>query len=365
MLGAICGAGVCSAENPVPKIRIEPLVQGLQNPLYLTHDGTERIFIVEQVGRIRLFEDGLLQKVPYLDITSRVLSGGECGLLGLAFHPKFSENGYLYVNYTSRRGRITTIISEFRADPKSSRVDPSSERIILTFPQPYSNHNGGQLEFGPDGMLYIGTGDGGSAGDPHNNGQKTSSLLGKILRINVNTRSGYTIPPDNPFVKRSGYRAEVWALGLRNPWRFSFDRETGICYCADVGQNLWEEIDIIEKGGNYGWRFREGAHPFSRDRNPPADLIDPIKEYHHDLGLSITGGYVYRGKSIPSLVGWYIYGDYSSGRIWGLKYENSKLTADAQMLHSRTQPASFGEGVAGELYLCDHNGTVYRIEDGS
>ena len=358
----ICLITSCSlaADSPA-KIKLEPLVRGLQNPLYLTHDGTSRLFIVEQPGRIRLFQDGQLEKTPYLDIKSKVLSGGECGLLGLAFHPNFAENGFFYVNYTARRGKLVTVISEFRAEPTSNQVDPSTERELMTFDQPYPNHNGGQVLFGPDGMLYIGTGDGGAAGDPKNSGQRTDTLLGKILRIDVNTRDKYNVPPDNPFINKPGHRPEIWALGLRNPWRFSFDRETNMLYCADVGQNLWEEIHVIEKGGNYGWRFFEGTHPFRPEPDMPKDLIPPIKEYHHDLGLSVTGGYVYRGKTIPSLVGWYIYGDYSSGRIWALRYENGRVTGDVELLRSRTQPASFGEDVTGEVYLCDHNGTVYRI----
>jgi glucose/arabinose dehydrogenase len=357
----LLAASSCHAAEQAGKIKLERVVSGLREPLYLTHDGTDRIFIVEQAGRIRLFDKGVLQKEPFLDIASRVTSGGECGLLGLAFHPDFARNGYFYVNYTARRQKLTTVISEFRVDPGRLRVNPATERVILTISQPYPNHNGGQLCFGPDGMLYIGVGDGGSAADPQNHAQNPASLLGKILRIDVNTRDGYLVPADNPFVNRRGFRGEIWAWGLRNPWRFSFDRQTDICYCGDVGQNLWEEIDIIEKGGNYGWRFREGSHKFRNDPNPPPDLIDPIKEYHHDLGLSVTGGYVYRGKASPSLAGWYIYADYSSGRIWGLKYENDRVIADELLLHGRTQPASFGEDAAGEVYLCDYGGTIYRI----
>src|SRR5687768_6855675 len=365
------GAEQAPAAAGAPKIKLVPLVRGLQQPLYLTHDGTDRTFILEQVGRIRLYQGGQLQKTPYLDIAKRVVSGGECGLLGLAFHPDFASNGYFYVNYTTRggggaggggRGKLITVISEFRADPKSDRVDPSTERIILTFDQPYPNHNGGQVLFGPDGMLYIGVGDGGAAGDPLNAGQRTDTLLGKILRIDVTPRDKYAIPPDNPFVNRPGHRGEIFAIGLRNPWRFSFDRQTNVLYCADVGQDKWEEVHVIEKGGNYGWRLFEGSHQFRPEPDMPKELVPPIKEYSHDLGLSITGGYVYRGKRSPSLAGWYLYGDYSSGRIWGLRYENGTLTGDAQLLHSRTQPASFGEDVNGEIYLCDHNGVVFRVE---
>jgi len=365
-LTVVGGLFAADSSRAQPKLELVPLVRGLEQPLYLTHDGVhaQRQYLLEQPGRIRLIQGGQLLPQPYLDIEKRVTSGGECGLLGLAFHPKFSENGRFYVDYTARRPKLVTVISEFRADPESNRVDPATERVLLTIPQPYANHNGGQLCFGPDGMLYIGMGDGGSAGDPPNNAQNRKSLLGKILRIDVDGRDvngAYGIPRDNPFVNNPEFAPEIWAWGLRNPWRFSFDRETSICYCADVGQDKWEEIDIVEKGGNYGWRFREGSHKFSRDPNPPADLIDPIKEYHHDLGLSVTGGYVYRSTKFPALQGWYIYADYSSGRIWGLKYEDGRVTADELLLHSRTQPASFGEDLAGEMYLVDYGGTVYRL----
>ncbi|MGH7179585.1 MAG: PQQ-dependent sugar dehydrogenase, partial [Tepidisphaeraceae bacterium] len=235
---------------------------------------------------------------------------------------------------------------------------------IMTVGQPYANHNGGLCLFGPDGMMYIGMGDGGSAGDPQNRAQNPAELLGKMLRIDVNRRNGYAVPSDNPLVGRRGACPEIWAGGLRNPWRFCFDPVTGLLYCADVGQYLWEEIDIITRGGNYGWRIREGAHPFRPVDNPPGDLVDPIKEYGHELGISITGGYVYRGRRIPSLVGWYVYGDYSSGRIWALKYENGKVTGDVELLNTRALISSFGEDSEGELYVCDHAGSVLKIVPG-
>jgi len=344
-----------------PRVSLQPLVRGLERPLWLTHDGGQRLFVVEQPGRVRLIRDGQLQPKPYLDITDRVLDGGEQGLLCFVFHPDFANNGYCYVNYTRRRPARQTVVSRFHADPRADRVDAATERIILTIDQPYANHNGGQLLFGPDGMLYIGMGDGGAANDPQNRAQNLNELLGKILRIDVSVPSGYRVPGDNPFVGRAGARPEIWALGLRNPWRMSFDRQTGVLWAADVGQDSWEEIDIIVKGGNYGWRLFEGSHPFIIQGPVPDNLIMPIKQYSHRLGLSITGGYVYRGSRIPELVGWYVYGDYSSGRIWGLKYEDGKLLADEQLLHTRTQPASFGEDGAGELYLCDHNGAVYLL----
>jgi glucose/arabinose dehydrogenase len=365
----LCG-GVASTlgAQEIPRIKLEPFVkktERLERPLWLTHDGTDRLFVIEQPGRVRLIVNGQMRKAPYLDLTDRVLDGGEQGLLCIVFHPQFATNGYCYVNYTRQRPRRQTVISEFHVDPASEHVDTSTERIITTIDQPYPNHNGGQILFGPDdGMLYIGMGDGGSANDPQNRAQNMSELLGKILRIDVTPREGYAVPKDNPFVGQSGARPEIWAMGLRNPWRISFDRETKLMWTGDVGQNIWEEVDIIEKGGNYGWRIMEGLHDFKPIDSPP-EMTPPIKEYKHDLGLSVTGGYVYRGRKIPSLVGWYVYGDYSSGRIWGLKYENGKLTGDQLLLQSRAQPASFGEDAEGELYLCDHNGTVYKIVEGT
>lgn len=362
LLLILLATAVLAGAEP-PRIKLEPMVRRLERPLWLTHDGTDRLFVIEQPGRVRLIVNGQLQKTPYLDLTKGVLDGGEQGLLCMVFHPDFASNGYLYVNYTRRRPQRQTVISEFRTDPRSDHVDPSTERIITTIDQPYANHNGGQILFGPDGMLYVGMGDGGSANDPQNRAQNLNELLGKILRIDVTPREGYAVPKDNPFVGRTGARPEIWSLGWRNPWRISFDRETKLMYVGDVGQNKWEEIHVcVKPGENYGWRFYEGTHEFNLNSGPmPKDLIMPIKEYSHDLGLSVTGGYVYRGKKYPSLVGWYIYGDYSSGRIWGLKYENGSITGDALLLHSRAQPASFGEDTDGELYLCDHNGIVYRI----
>jgi glucose/arabinose dehydrogenase len=322
-----------------PKIALEPFVSNVEFPVDVQHDGTKRLYVVEQRGRIRLVVDGQLQSAPYLDIRDRVKFGGECGLLGLAFHPDFARNGRYFVNYTTTKDEwpLTTRISQFH---------DGVERVLLRFRQPYANHNGGGIVFGPDKKLYIGTGDGGSAGDPHNNAQNLHSLLGKMLTLDV----------DEP-----GAQPEIYAYGLRNPWRFSFDPLTKLLYAADVGQDKWEEIDIIERGKNYGWRIREGLHRFSGEpsREP---LVDPIKEYGHDVGLSIIGGYVYRGKRFPALVGWYIYGDYDSGRIWGLKYENGRVTGDAQLLQAPVKISSFGQDVDGELYVCSHyDNAVLRL----
>jgi len=352
--------GVHAADKPL-KIRLEPFIQDVEEPVDLTHDGTKQLFVVEQAGKIRLVQDGKLQPKPWLDIRDRVQAGGECGLLGIAFHPAFAKNGRFFVNYTTRQNGLHTIISEFHAEPNASEASVETERVILKFKQPFANHNGGQILFGPDGMLYIGTGDGGAAGDPFNNGQRLDTLLGKILRINVDDQQPYAIPRDNPFVEHATARPEIWAYGLRNPWRFCFDRVAGLLYAADVGQNQWEEIDVIEKGKNYGWNLMEGTHPF-KDGRPRADLVNPIMEYDHRMGISVTGGYVYRGKRFPELAGFYIYGDFASGRIWGLKFEEARVKAVVELFQGAVSPSSFGEDSEGELYLCDyHHDRVLRL----
>ena len=363
-----------SRAQPLPRIRLERFIPKLDKPVLVTHDPAGRLFVVEQVGRVlRIDGDGKsVVKTPYLDLSKKVFVEYECGLLGLAFHPKFAENGFLYVNYTAKVPDLKTFVSEFKADPKAGTVDPKTERVVLTIDQPYANHNGGEVRFGPDGMLYIGTGDGGSAHDPHNYGQNPKTLLAKILRIDVTPRKGYAVPKDNPFVGDDRFAPETWAWGLRNPWRFSFDRETGLLYAADVGQDLWEEVDVITRGGNYGWRVREGAHDLHPVKPPPADLINPVFEYsHYGTAASVTGGFVYRGKAIPELRGWYICGDYSQGTIYGVRYENGKVLAKGLLIDPKdpvrnggtrpTQPGGFGEDIDGELYLCDVNGPVYRV----
>jgi glucose/arabinose dehydrogenase len=368
---ALVGLVATTTAQEAPKIHLERFVRGFENPLYLTHDGTDRLFVVEQPGRIKIVKDGQVLPKPFLDIRKQVDFGGEKGLLGLAFHPDFKNNGYFYVDYTSPKPKLHTVIAEFKVDPNSDVVDPSTERILLTIDQPFPNHNGGDVVFGPDGMLYITMGDGGKHDDPFNNAQNPDSLLGKILRIDVNKRDPYGIPKDNPFVHGEG-RPEIYALGMRNAWRFSFDRKTGDLWAGDVGQNDWEEVDLIVKGGNYGWRAREAFHPNPNLHPPeqtPSGAIDPIVEYPHrkregakDPDLSITGGYVYRGTKFPTLVGWYIYGDYASGRIWGLKYENGKLVTNQLLMRQDCNPSSFGEDKEGELYLCEYGrGIVWKI----
>jgi glucose/arabinose dehydrogenase len=374
VLAAVSMASICRAADELPKIRLEPFLKGLVKPIYITNDRSDRLFIIEQDGRLRLYQNGQLEKKPFLDVTKIVNIDYECGLLGVAFHPDFAKNGYIYVDYTEMKPQLRTVIAEFHVDPKSDTVDVATERVLLRIDQPFNNHNGGHIDFGPDGYLYIAMGDGGNMHDPFNNAQNPKKLLGKILRIDVNKRDGYAIPADNPFVGKPEYAPEIYTLGMRNPWRFSFDRVTGLIYEADVGQDDWEEINIIQKGGNYGWRIREGKHDLHAVPNPPK-MIDPIFEYNHEkTAASITGGYVYRGKAIPSLVGWYLFGDYSTGKIFGLKYEDGKVVANGMLINPKDttrpenkaikniQPAAFGEDAAGEMFMCDiTGGVVYRI----
>ena len=337
-------------------------------PLYLTNpgDGSNRLFVVEQDGTIRVFENdaSTSSMSTFLDISGRISSGGERGLLGLAFHPDYENNGYFYVNYTDGSG--DTIISRFEvsgSDP--DQADPNSETLILQYAQPYSNHNGGHIAFGPNGYLYIASGDGGSGGDPDNNGQDPSTLLGNILRIDVDGSSNgnnYAIPPNNPFVgNNQGYREEVYAYGLRNPWRFSFDSDNGRLFAADVGQNQYEEIDLIESGGNYGWNIMEGAHCYNSDSCDQSGLILPIWEYDHSEGQSITGGYVYRGPSLSGLTGQYIYGDFSSGRIWALDVSDIDNLSNSELLDTDLNISSFGTDANNELYICSFDGNIYRL----
>ncbi len=345
--------------------QLVPLVtSGLDHPLFLTHggDGSGRLFVVEQPGRIRVVERGSLLPVPFLDIADRVRFGGEQGLLGLAFHPDYHRNGRFFVNY-NRRSDGATVLAEYRREtPTEASRD---ERAVMVVAQPYANHNGGMVAFGPDGYLYIGRGDGGSRGDPDNRAQNPQDLLGKILRIDVDRGEPYAVPPDNPFVKDGG-RPEIYAWGLRNPWRFSFDAPTRELWVADVGQYKWEEIDLVTRGGNYGWRRMEGTHCF----DPAVDcvtpqLIAPILEYTHDKGrCSIIGGYVYRGKAVPSLVGTYLYGDFCSGEIFGFKGGQSAVSIGRPtvLLKTAFHISSFGVDEGHELYVIDHAGGLYKVE---
>lgn len=351
------------------RLALRPVVGGLEAPLLATHagDGSGRLFVLEQVGRIRIVEDGELRPEPFLDVSDRLVAGGEQGLLGLAFHPGFVSNGRFFVNYTDVNG--DTVVAEYgldAADP--DRADPASERVLLRIDQPFANHNGGNLAFGPDGFLYVGTGDGGSAGDPMGNGQRLDTLLGKILRIDVDDRSDgrpYAIPPDNPFVGREGARPEIWAFGLRNPWRFSFDREGGDLWIGDVGQASVEEIDRApwgEPGVNYGWNTMEGRACFAPEAGcDQTGLTLPVAVYGHDEGCSVTGGFVYRGEGWPDLVGAYLFSDFCSGTIWALDARRPGAGATA-LLETGRAISSFGEDEAGELYVTDlAGGELLRV----
>ena len=361
-------------EMPLRKMRVQPAFPALsfRQPVALTYadDGSDHLVLALQAGRIVTFlhDRAATSATTFLDITERVSDrGDEEGLLGLAFDPQYRLNGYLYVYYTASQPR-RSVISRFSvAEGDPNAADPSSERVILEVPQPYANHNGGQLVFGPDGYLYIGLGDGGSAADPHGNGQNTATLLGSILRIDVSTiesHGAYAIPPDNPLVGQGdGAREEIWAYGLRNPWRFTFDRLTGDMWAADVGQNRFEEIDIIRPGVNYGWNVMEGLHCFPNQTGPcrQQGLEKPVIEYGHEDGCSVTGGYVYRGSRLPSLYGAYVYGDFCSGKIWALRHDGVRVTESLELVDSSLLISSFGEDSNGELFVLSFDGMIYQL----
>lgn len=378
-LFAACGGGGGGGQAPVvpppvtpalPQIALVPRYNNLAAPTGVTHagDNTGKLYVVEQGGRIRIIDNGTLLAAPFLDISARVVSGGEQGLLGLAFPPGHAASGRFYVNYT-RISDGATVIARYQRTTDPNAADPNSEVVLLIVPQPFANHNGGQLAFGPDGFLYIGMGDGGSGGDPQNNAQNPASLLGKMLRIDVESAPdpglAYAIPATNPFAQTTGFRGEIWALGLRNPWRFSFDRLTADLYIGDVGQGSFEEVDFQAAGSaggeNYGWRIMEGAHCFDPAICSQAGLVLPVAEYDHGQGCSITGGFVYRGQAFPALQGFYLYADFCSGRFWSLKrdgtaWQNSLLLVEPHSI------SSFGEDEAGNLYAADlAAGVVYEI----
>lgn len=344
-------------------------------PLVLTHagDGSNRVFVATQRGVVHVFPND--QKATktriFLDLRDRVFYSddeNEQGLLGLAFHPNFKKNGEFFVFYTTKKTKLTNVVSRFRVrrdDP--NRADPDSEEQLLRISHSFWNHDGGTICFGPDGNLYIAVGDGGSANDPDRNGQNLKTLLGKVLRINVDEKSknlNYSIPKDNPFVASTEARPEIWAYGLRNVWRMAFDRKTGALWAADVGQNLYEEINLIVAGGNYGWNEREALHPFgARGADVRKNLIDPIWEYHHDIGKSITGGVVYRGQRLPELQGWYLYADYVSTRIWALRYDEGKrrVIANRPIRDPNLPVMSFGEDEKGEVYFLTYTSSGQGI----
>lgn len=351
-------------EQPVDGVQLQFVASGFFKPLGLTHAGDERLFVVEQHGLISIIQDGQRLSTPFLDIIDQVNSNAnEQGLLGLAFHPNYAQNGYFYVNYNGADGE--TIISRFEVSDDPNTADAGSETVLLTIAQPYRNHNGGQIAFGPDGYLYIGMGDGGSQDDPQNNGQNPDALLGKILRIDVDGGEPYAIPADNPYVDDDRYRNEIWAMGLRNPWRFSFDRVTGDLYIADVGQNAWEEIDFQPAGVgglNYGWRQFEASNCYLDGCVLQSHTL-PVFEYNHSGGhCSVTGGYVYRGQAYPELSGNYFLADYCSGTMWRLFRNADGSWNNDQIGQTGFLVSSFGEDVNGELYvLSQAAGEVYQI----
>ncbi len=336
-------------------------------------DSTGRLFVVEQEGRIYVFPNvpSTTAAEVFLDIRSTVNSGGnEEGLLGLAFHPRYKNNGYFYVNYSALNPRRNVIARYSVSSSDPGKADPASETVILEFQQPYSNHNGGQIAFGPDGYLYIATGDGGSGGDPQGNGQNLATLLGKILRIDVDSTDpgkNYAIPGDNPFLGGgAGYRGEIWAYGLRNPWRMSFDPVTGWLWAGDVGQNKYEEVDIIERGKNYGWNIMEGFVCYNPSSGcDTAGLAKPVIDYGRSLGQSITGGHVYRGGSVPELFGEYLYGDFGTGRIWSLRYDGSTPAVNTLIANTGMNVSTFGVDETRELYFATFGGTIHRFSSAS
>jgi glucose/arabinose dehydrogenase len=393
----------------LPQIQLQPVFPNLkiERPVWMSEapDGSGRLFFIGQAGKILIVKKGsdggdakeflnIEDRQPYFD--------NEDGLMSIAFHPGFKTNGLFYIYYNQKNPEdqnlkpqnypFRSVISEFKVsadDP--DKADMKSERILLQVPQPFSNHKGGELAFGPDGYLYLGLGDGGLGGDPFGSGQNCATLLAKMLRIDVNTRAmlgrgfqrhelQYGFPPDNPFVNEpergdSGVRKEIFAYGLRNPWRYSFDRQTGDLWVGDVGQDLWEEVDVVTNGGNYGWSVREGAHHF-KPGPPGAQYAEPVMEYthrpnlqaeglfpDHSIGLCVIGGYVYRGKKFPALDGVYVYGDYNLGTIWGFRYDRDahKVTAEGTLLDQKKNIFSFAEDSDGELYVLTQDGIIYSV----
>lgn len=350
--------------NEVYAAELRPVVDDLSAPILVTHADNSNIFVIEKTGKVYSYNEEYKNKRLFLDTTSIITtSGSEQGLLSIAFHPNYSENGYLFIFYTAENGDNT--LARLTVDPPHSKqTDLQSLEVLIAQEDPASNHNGGMIAFGKDGYLYLGIGDGGSGGDPWNNAQNLETYLGKMLRIDVNQAKGYTVPKDNPFVGQEGVLPEIWSYGLRNPWRHSFDRETGELWIADVGQNKWEEIHwrpSDSKGGeNYGWRLMEGNHCFLPKKEcDSGDLVKPVAEYSHKYGCSVTGGYVYRGKKIKALIGKYIFGDFCKGTVWTI--DKDKKFAMRKLLDTKLKISSFGEDAEGELYIVDYRGKVFKL----
>jgi hypothetical protein len=365
-------SGSCAAGAPVagvPSIAARLVAAGLRSPLDLqsVREDRERLYVVEQGGRVRVVRTGQLQATPFLDVSDRISTGGERGLLGLAFHPRFAQNRRFFVNYTNREG--DTHLAEFQAS-SADAASAATERVLLRVAQPFSNHNGGALAFGSDGYLYAGLGDGGSGGDPLGNGQRLDTHLGKMLRIDVDAGAPYAVPADNPFRGRAGALPEIWAFGLRNPYRFSFDRVTGELYVGDVGQGAVEEVDVAAPragGQNYGWNVTEGSACY----RPPsgcdkAGITGPVFEYDHSQGCSVTGGVVYRGCRMPDLAGTYFFGDFCRGSVRSFRYASGQATDVREWgLSGVSAVSSFGTDADGEVYVVDYDGEVYRLEPAS
>src|SRR6266852_8026197 len=340
-----------------PQIQLRRAISGLSEPVAITNAGDSRIFITEQRGKIVIYDGTTVLPTPFLDVASLISCCGERGLLSVAFHPRYRDNGRFFVYYTDRNGDI--VIARYKVSANPNVADPSSATVILKIAHPVnSNHNGGQLQFGPDGYLYAGTGDGGAGGDPPNNAQNTNVLLGKLLRLDVDSASTYAIPQSNPFASMSNAMQQIWAYGLRNPWRFSFDRENGDLWIGDVGQDKWEEIDFQPStsigGDNYGWRRMEGTHCYNPSSNcATPNLVGPVAEYSHASGCSVTGGYRYRGAQFRRMQGLYFYGDYCSGTIWAMTHPTSATFSTRVVLSTDLAISTFGEDLNGELYVAD------------
>jgi glucose/arabinose dehydrogenase len=355
------------SEAPIEQgsgLTLERIAGGLENPVQLLRPaGDSRLFIVEQFGKVLIWKNGTVSERPFLDIRRQISTGYERGLLSIAFHPRFAENRQLFVSYTDKGG--DTRVERWRVGDDPDVADPKSAELVLAQEQPYANHNGGLIAFGLDGMLYIGLGDGGSGGDPKRNGQNLGTKLGKLLRIDVDGQRPYRVPPDNPFVGRSGAEPEIWAYGLRNPWQFSFDATSGTLFIGDVGQNAWEEVDAApaSRGGlNYGWNLMEGRHPYRRATVSHEGMTLPVVEYPSREGCTVIGGFVYRGRRHPELVGHYFYADHCQGWIRSFKWNRGRVTEHQQWrLTERLQPSAFGIDAQGELYVVSLSGSVYRI----